>query len=458
MRRWNAHQIAHAAGAQLLRADSRVEGGPDRATIDSREAGRGALFVGLPGEHVDGGSFAAWAFSAGAWGVLVTPEHGNALLSTLAPDPVPASPTGAVLIAQDPLAALQRLATAWRRELGAQVIGVTGSTGKTSTKDLLYGLLSPNRMTVASQANFNTEIGLPLQILGAPAGTEVLVLEMGMRGPGQIAELARIAEPDVGVIVSIGPVHLELLGSIEAVAAAKSELIAALAPGATAVVPAGERLLEPHLRDDLNTVTFGPGGDVQIVAQTDIQVEIDAQGETVHLQLNFTEAHLRHDLLAAVAASRAVGVQPGGRLELTLSPGRGQRRQLPGEITLIDDAYNANPVSMRAALDALGLTDTVGRRIAVLGDMLELGPAAERYHEQIGAHADGIVDVLLTVGPLATAMATRFHGEHHHAPDASAAVALLPTLLHPGDVVLVKASNGVGLKLVCETLATAPLA
>jgi UDP-N-acetylmuramoyl-tripeptide--D-alanyl-D-alanine ligase len=452
MRRWNAHQIAHAAGAQMFRADLRGVGGPDRATIDSRDAGPGALFVGLPGEHVDGGKFAASALAAGAWGVLVGPEHAEALQ----PGGGPAGPPpGAIVVADDPLAALQRLATAWRRELGAQVIGVTGSTGKTSTKDLLLAVLSPHRMVVASQANFNTEIGLPLQILSAPAGTEVLVLEMGMRGPGQIAELARIAEPDVGVIVSIGPVHLELLGSIEAVAAAKSELIAALAPGATAIVPAGERLLEPHLRADLDTVTFGPGGDVHIMAETATSIEIDAQGQTVSFQVDFTEAHLRHDLLAAVAACGAVGVRPGGRLELTLSPGRGQRRRVPGDITLIDDAYNANPVSMRAALDALAATDASGRRVAVLGDMLELGRDAELYHQQIGRYADGIADLLLTVGPLASTMASGFHGEHHHVPDASAAAALLPTLLQQGDVVLVKASHGIGLTLVCETLATA---
>jgi UDP-N-acetylmuramoyl-tripeptide--D-alanyl-D-alanine ligase len=450
MRRWNAHQIAHAAGAQLLRADSRGVGGPDRATIDSRDASRGALFIGLPGEQVDGGSFAAGALETGAWGVLVAPEHAQPLLAMGGPA---GPPGGAVLVADNPLAALQQLARAWRRELGAQVIGVTGSTGKTSTKDLLFGVLSPYRLTFASRANFNTEIGLPLQILSAPVGTEVLVLEMGMRGPGQIAELARIAEPDVGVIVSIGPVHLELLGSIEAVAAAKAELIAALAPGATAIVPAGERLLDPHLRADLNTVTFGPGGDVRVAAETTTSVEIDVHGEHLSFEVDFAEAHLRQDLLAAVAAALAVGVHPGGRLELTLSPGRGQRKQLPGDITLIDDAYNANPVSMRAALDALAATPTSGRRIAVLGDMLELGPDGKRFHKQIGEYADGIADVLLTVGPLASAMAAGFNGEHHHEPDAPAAAALLPTLLHPDDVVLVKASNGVGLKLVCETLA-----
>ena len=154
---------------------------------------------------------------------------------------------GTLIAADDPLAALQRLATAWRRALDARVIGVTGSTGKTSTKDLLLALLAPHRRTVASRANYNTEIGVPLEILSAPADTEVLVLEMAMRGTGQIAELAGIAEPDVGVIVSIGPVHLELLGTVEAVAAAKAELIGALPPGGTAIVPAGERLLEPHL-------------------------------------------------------------------------------------------------------------------------------------------------------------------------------------------------------------------
>jgi UDP-N-acetylmuramoyl-tripeptide--D-alanyl-D-alanine ligase len=456
MRRWDSHQVARAAGAQLLRAPGAGAGGPERVTIDSRDVGPGTLFVGLPGDRVDGGSFAASALDQGAWGILVASEHADSTLAGGGPaGPPPGATAGAILSAEDPLAALQLLANAWRRELGAKVIGVTGSTGKTSTKELLYAALSPYRLTVASQANFNTEIGLPLQILAAPAGTEVLVLEMGMRGPGQIAELARIAEPDVGVIVSIGPAHLELLGSIEAIAAAKAELIAALAPGATAVLPAGERLLDPYLRDDVETVSFGPGGDVQLAAESETRVEVDAQGERIHFDVDFTETHLRHDLLAAVAAARAVGVRPGGRLELTLSPGRGQHRLLPGGITLIDDAYNANPASMRASLDALAATQTSGRRIAVLGDMLELGPSADGFHEEIGAYADGIVDLLITVGPLAASMARLFHGQHLHSDDATTAAALLPAMLRAEDVVLVKASNGVGLKLVCETLTAA---
>src|ERR1039458_8447222 len=340
MKHWIPQQVAEAAGARLI-APAPYETGPERVTIDSRDAGPGALFVGLKGENADGGRFAPQALAAGAWGVLTTVEHALA---------AQCAPSGVLLAAEEPLKALQTLATAWRSELGADVIGVTGSTGKTSTKDLLNALLAPHRRTVASRANFNTEIGLPLEILASPAGTEVLVLEMGMRGVGQIAELAAIAQPDVAVIVSVGPVHLELLGTIEAVAAAKAELIASLKPGGTAIVPAGERLLEPHRCADVNTVSFGPGGDVRLVGETSSAVQIDAQGERIELQVPFTQAHLRANLLAAVAAARAVGVTPSGRVEVSFSAGRGQRSELPGGVTIIDDCYNANPMSMRAEI------------------------------------------------------------------------------------------------------------
>ncbi len=376
--------------------------------------------------------------------------------------PAPSTPTsarrastGALLVAEDPLGALQALATAWRRELSATVIGVTGSTGKTSTKDLLRAILAPHRRTVASSANFNTEIGLPLEILRAPTGTEVLVLEMAMRGTGQIAELAEVAEPDIGVIVSVGPVHLELLGTVQAVAAAKAELIARLPPGATAVIPAGESLLDPHLRGDLNTVTFGDEGDVSLRAVDGERVEIDHRGELIELEVPFTQAHMRTNLLAAVAAARAAGVMPSGRVELVLSPGRGQRLALPGEVTVIDDCYNANPISMRAALDDLATTaQPVGARtLAILGDMLELGPDASRYHADIGRHAGEVgIDVLVTVGPLAQAMAADFPREVHAVADADAAAALVPGLVADGDMVLVKASRGVGLEVVCQAL------
>jgi UDP-N-acetylmuramoyl-tripeptide--D-alanyl-D-alanine ligase len=448
MKGWSAERIARAAGARLA-SPAPTASGPERVVIDSREAGPGALFVGLRGANVDGGAYSARALAAGAWGILATPEQAEAARCAV---------PGALLAAEDPLAAMQRLATAWRRELGASVIGVTGSTGKTSTKDLLLALLSPHRRTVASRANFNTEIGLPLEILGTPAGTEVVVLEMAMRGAGQIAELAAIAEPDVGVIVSIGPVHLELLGTIEAIAAAKAELIAALAPGATAIVPANDPLLAPHLRSDVETIEFGEGGDVRLTEATDERVEIDLRGRRITLEASFTQAHLRRNLLAAAAAAAAVGVVPMGRVELALSPGRGQRRSLPEGITLIDDCYNANPMSMRAALDDLAASAEPTRRIAVLGDMLELGPRERDFHLEIGEHAREVgIEVLVTVGPLAAAMGERFDGELHAASDAGEAAAVVPGLLRPGDAVLIKGSRGVGLELVCHALDREPV-
>jgi UDP-N-acetylmuramoyl-tripeptide--D-alanyl-D-alanine ligase len=443
MREWSAERIAATAGARL--AASAVDHGPERVTIDSRDVGPGTLFVGLPGERVDGGRFAGAALAAGAWGVLVDERHAAGVDG------------GVVLAASDPLAALQRLATAWRRELGAAVIGVTGSTGKTSTKDILLAVLAPQRRTFASRANFNTEIGLPLEILAAPAGTEVLVLEMGMRGAGQIAELARIAEPDVGVIVSVGPVHLELLGSIEAIAAAKAELIAALAAGGTAIVPAGEELLRPHLRGDVAVVTFGDGGDVSLAGLDGERLSVAIPGgRTLALEFPFPQPHLRRNLLAAVAAASAVGVQAQGAVAPVLSSGRGQRVALPVGATLIDDCYNANPMSMRAALDDLSATSAAagaGRRVAVLGDMLELGPGARDFHAEIGHHADAVgVDLLVAVGPLSEAIADAYTGESYRVADARAAAAVVPELVESGDVVLVKASRGIGLERVCEAL------
>ena len=446
MRSWTPQQIAEAAGARLA-APAPHAGGPARVTIDSREVGPGDLFVGLPGATHDGGRFAAQALAAGAWGVLVAPRHA---------EDARCAPPGALLAHDDPLTALQQLARAWRRTLGAKTIAITGSTGKTSTKDILAALLQPHRATFVSRGNFNTEIGLPLELLAAPAGTEALVLEMGMRGAGQIAELTRIAEPDVGVIVNIGPAHLELLGSIEAIAAAKAELIADLHADATAVIPANEPLLDPHRRDDIATVTFGPGGDVTLARQdAEGNVEIDAQGERVALRLDFHQQHLRGNLLAAVAAARAIGVTPGGELTVAFSGRRGERTRLANGVTVIDDCYNANPMSMRAALDDLAATAGEGRRVAVLGDMLELGPDELRFHAEIGAHAAAQgVDLLVAVGDRSRATAEAFGaaGEAQLAADAAQAAALVPKLVRAGDTVLVKASRGVGLERVAEAL------
>ena len=432
MRDWSPDRVAQAAGARLV-SPAPHAAGPQRVVIDSRAVGQGDLFVGLIGENVDGGRFAPQALASGAWGVLVGPAHADAARC---------APPGALLAADDPLDALGRLATAWRRHLNAQVIGITGSTGKTSTKDLLAGMLAPQRRVVATAQNLNTEIGLPLTILGAPPGTEVLVLEMAMRGKGQIAELAQIAEPDVGVIVNVGPVHLELLGSIENIAATKAELIAALKPGGTAVLPANEPLLEPHRRDDVATVTFGPQGDVAELPDT--------------LTLPFTSAHMRLNALAALAAARAVGVEPEGEVDVALSNMRGQRIALPGDIVVVNDCYNANPMSMRAALDDLAVS-AAGRKVAVLGDMLELGPDEAAYHEEVGRRAtDAGVELLVTVGPRAERIGATFaQGEHRHAANAREAAALVPDLLEPGDTVLVKGSRGVGLEVVAQALEAA---
>ncbi len=442
---WSAERVAAAAGAELVR-DAPGAGGPQGVSIDSREAESGVLFVGLPGTRVDGGSFAAGALADGAWGVLVGPEHAQV------------DGDGAVLAAEDPKAALGRLGRAWRRELGCEVIAVTGSTGKTTTKDILGALLTPARRCVVSRANLNTEIGLPLQILGAPAATEVLVLEMAMRGAGQIAELTEIAEPDVGIVVNVGPVHLELLGSLEAVAAAKAELIAGLRPGATAILPAGEPLLVPHRREDLRSLTFGPGGDAELLGARGSSVEVSLTGEHFAIELSFSRPHLRSNLLAALLALRAVGVEPPARLEVAFSAGRGDRIEAPGGVLILDDCYNANPMSMRAALDDLAATasDRGGRRVAVLGDMRELGPDELAYHEELGRQAARAgVDLLVTVGQLAAAAAPPFAGDVRRAGDAAAAAELLPSLLEPGDTVLVKASNGVGLAEVSRRLAAA---
>jgi UDP-N-acetylmuramoyl-tripeptide--D-alanyl-D-alanine ligase len=438
VRDWSPEQVARAAGGRLV-APAPRPAGPARAVIDSRAVGAGDLFVGLPGENVDGGRFAPQALAGGAWGVLVAPEHAEAAQCAM---------PGALIAADDPLLALQRLATAWRRALGCQVVGITGSVGKTSTKDILAAMLAQARHTVANRENLNTEIGLPLTVLEAPPGTEALVLEMGMRGPGQIAELTAIAEPDVGVITAVAPVHLELMGSIEAIAAAKAELVAGLRRGGTAIVPAGEALLEPHRREDVTTVTFGPGGDVE---------ELPPGLELVVSGLDGRErisAHMRRNALAALAAARALGVEPTGALQVALSSFRGQRMHLPGDIVVVNDCYNANPMSMRAALDDLAASAS-GRRVAVLGDMLELGADEARFHAEVGAHARVTgVDLLVTVGPRAAHFADGY-GEVVALPDAQAAAETVPGLLQPGDTVLLKASRGVGLEVVARALEAA---
>ena len=262
-----------------------------------------------------------------------------------------------------------------------------------------------------------------------------------------------IADPDVGVIVNVGPAHLELLGSLENIAAAKAELIAGMRPGCAIVVPAGEPLLAEHLREDLRTLTFGEDGDVTLLGVSeDGLVSIVHEGQEIELQPSFGQSHNLRNLLAAVAVARALGHTPAGSLEVDFSAMRGQRTLLPGNVLLIDDCYNANPMSMRAAIEDLAATSG-GRRVAVLGDMLELGPEGGRLHREIGAHAqEHGVELLITVGPLASEMTSSFAGEARSLPDAASAAELLPGLLRDGDVVLVKGSRGVGLERLTQAL------
>ena len=433
-------RIAAAAGAEI--AAEGGEGHPARAVIDSRAAGPGDLFVGLRGEQADGGDFAQAALDSGAWGVLVDAERGSGLSG------------GWVMTAADPLAALGALAREWRRHLGARVVGVTGSVGKTSVKDICATLLPGN--IHASPENFNTEIGLPLTILVAPAGTDVLVLEMAMRGPGQIAELAAIAEPDVAVITNVGPVHVELLGSVAAIAAVKAEILADLPADGAAVAPVDAGALEPHLEGLGRVIRFGDGGDVRAVERRGDGASLEALiatpvGEQA-FRFPFGEDYNLTNALAAIAAGVALGVplaeMSDRAASIRFSRLRGERLELGDGVVLVNDCYNANPVSMRAALDHLGALTVKGRRIAVLGEMAELGPEAPAHHREVGAHAREVgVDLLVGVGEPA-----RDYGPDQMVADPGEAAELLAPLLDSGDAVLVKGSRSAGLELVAETL------
>jgi UDP-N-acetylmuramoyl-tripeptide--D-alanyl-D-alanine ligase len=445
--RLSPEEIAAALGAEVLAEGEPTA--PKRATIASGDTSPGDLFFGLEGANRDGGEFAPAAIEAGAWGVVVGPQ----VRRTFVPDSDTKVRRTWVFAVDDPLAAMQALARAWRRALGARVLGVTGSVGKTSVKDIARVLL-PGKVH-ANRENLNTEIGLPLTILEAPDDTETLVLEMAMRGKGQIAELAAIAEPEVAVITNVGPVHVELLGSVEAIAAAKAEILDYLPPGGTAVAPVEAGELEPHLEPIAEQLRFGPGGDVEAVEAkvedgvTEAFIKTPLGSQRFHFP--FTEAHNLTNALAAIAAGVAFGADLGGMADRAASIGfsrfRGERLELPGGIVLVNDCYNANPVSMRAALDHLvGLE--AGRTVAVLGEMGELGPESAGYHREVGEHARAHgVDLVIGVG-----LPARDYDPDELVADPGEAAELLAAKLEPGDAVLVKGSRSAGLETVAETL------
>jgi UDP-N-acetylmuramoyl-tripeptide--D-alanyl-D-alanine ligase len=444
-------EIAAALGAEVL-----AEGGPEpprRATIDSTATGPGDLFFGLPGERRDGGEFAPGAIAAGAWGVVIGPAARQSFPSHSEGNLSRRDGGAWVFVVEEPLAAMQSLARAWRRALGAQVVGVTGSVGKTSVKDIARALL-PGTVH-ANRENLNTEIGLPLTVLEAPDDTDVLIVEMAMRGAGQIAELAAIAKPEVAVITNVGPVHVELLGSVEAIAAAKAEILAGLPPGGTAVAPVEAGELEPHLEPLAEVLRFGPGGDVEAtelrVAEgvTEALVRTPIGSQRFHFP--FAEAHNLTNALAAIAAGVALGADLAAMsdraADIGFSSFRGERLQLRDGIVLVNDCYNANPVSMRAALDHL-LTLEPARTVAVLGEMGELGPESRRYHRDVGAHARAAgIDYLVGVG-----LPARDYDPDELVADSAEAAELLAEQLEPGDAVLVKGSRSAGLEAVAEQL------
>jgi UDP-N-acetylmuramoyl-tripeptide--D-alanyl-D-alanine ligase len=427
-------KVSELAAGELRRgAGDEVTG----VTIDSRRVAAGDLFVAV-GRGVD---YADEALAAGAV---------------------------AALLPEDAFAALGAIAREVRSRSSAKVVAITGSTAKTSTKDILAALCKPHARTVAAEGSQNNEVGLPLTLCKIEPDTEVAVVEMGMRGLGQIAELCEIAKPDVGVITAIGPVHLELLGTVERVAQAKAELIEGLPPGGAAVVPANEPYLEPHLtRDDIDIYRFGEGGDVSLAYfaahDGEARLKVSAFGRPLTLEFSFSSRYNATNALAALAAYHALGLPLGkagrGARHVELSRLRGEEIALADGGILINDCYNANPLSMLAALDHLAERAGDRRKVAVLGDMAELGPGAASYHREVGAAASRAgVEVLLAVGPLARGYVEGARGVPtvRWAPTVEAGLGALRQILRPGDCVLVKGSRAMGLEAIGEAVAVVP--
>ena len=354
----------------------------------------------------------------------------------------------ATLVPDDAFAAMAAIGLAVRNRSSAEVVGITGSTGKTSTKDILAALVRPHRRTVAAEASYNAELGVPLTLARLEPDTELLVAELAMRGFGQIRELCEIARPTLGAITAIGPVHLEFVESVAGVAKAKAELLEALPRGATAVVPAGAPELEPYLRADLHVVRVGE--DVRLVAFGEGRLEAEILGERVALNTPFRVRHQAENTLVALAVYAALGLPLDraheGAADIELTRLRGEEIELSGGGVLINDCWNANPTSMTAALRDLVARTNGGRRLAVLGGMAELGPEGPRYHQEIGRLLSD-VDHAIAVGELA-----RDYGAEDWVADADEAAERLLELVQPGDVVLVKGSRSVGLERVAAKI------
>jgi UDP-N-acetylmuramoyl-tripeptide--D-alanyl-D-alanine ligase len=450
---WTSAEIEAATGG---RASAPFEA--TGITFDSREVAPGWLFVAMPGTVADGHDFVAGAFAAGASGALVSrPVEGPHIL-------VP-----------DVAEALTALAVAARARMSGKVLGVTGSVGKTSTKEALAAALERRHrgQVHRSLKSYNNHTGVPLSLARMPRDSLFGVFEMGMNNPGEIRALTALVRPHVALITALAPAHIENLGSMEAIADAKAEIADGLEPGGVAIVlndtPYRDRLVETVGRHAARVITFG-SGDADVIAVHAVRANNGGSLVTARLvesQLTYTiaqpGAHWVSNSLAVLAAAEAVGADLAAA-GLALGDmgglkGRGERHQVPvdgGQALLIDESYNANPASMAATLRNLAAETGGGRRIAVLGTMLELGEHSDSEHAGLASHVlDNKVDELILVGeatrPLEQAVAGRV--PVRRVGDAAAATEALLGTLRPGDAVLVKASNGVGLAKLVERVA-----
>ncbi|QNI50858.1 UDP-N-acetylmuramoyl-tripeptide--D-alanyl-D-alanine ligase [Synechococcus sp. RS9915] len=415
---------------------------------DSRQLKAGDFFVPLVGERFDGHRFLEQLPALGGQGAVVSLDWTAPLPSGLLHWRV-----------DDTLAAYQQLALLHRRQLGLPLVAVTGSAGKTTTRELIRAVLAPLGAIQASDGNNNNDIGVPLTVLGAGSDHAALVIEMGMRGPGEIARLSRCTEPDVAVITNIGTAHIGRLGSREAIATAKCEITAALHPQGVVVIPAGDPLLEQAL------AAVWQGRVLRVRLENDPDITADLIGAVRNDRLLLDEAsiplpldgrHNARNLLLALAVGSHLGVDPASAAQLQVNiPGGRNRRLQQGGLTLLDETYNASPEAVLAALDLLA--DQPGRRFAVLGTMLELGDRSVEFHQQVAARAaalklDGLV--LVDGGDEGQAMANVASGLDRLALVATpeAAAAPLGQWLQAGDVVLLKASRGVALERLIPLL------
>jgi len=431
---------------------------------DSREVTPGALFVAIRGERSDGHDHAAQAVADGAALVLSARP-----LSTTDGVDLPC------VVVDDPVIALGRLASWYRQErLTCTVIGVTGSSGKTSTKDLIARVLGAQGPTVSARGSYNTEVGLPLTILRADAESRFLVLEMGMRGEGHIAYLAGLARPDVGVVLNVGSAHLGVVGSREGIARAKSELVRALNAEGIAILNADDPLVTA-MRDvtPAAVILFGEMSIARIRA-TDVRVDDRARPsftltdeeaqESAPVTLRLSGEHFVSNALAAAAVGRACGlsievIADALRSADSDSPWRMEIRESPAGVVVVNDAYNANPESVRAALKSLAAMAAGRRTWAVLGEMRELGDASVEEHDAIGRLAVRLdISRLVCVGQgtrvmhLGASNEGAWGEESIHVADVDEAIDLMRQQVRPGDVVLVKASRAIGLERIADAL------